>query len=93
MGVSAPLLLETADAFISTGLRDANYTYINTDDGWLDLNRTASGQLQPSATFTNASMRALTDALKAKGFRFGICTRATSLVLPLLLPPTRPGGP
>ena len=42
MGVTAPLLLETADAFASAGLRDAGYIYINTDDGWLDFNRTAA---------------------------------------------------
>ena len=83
MGVSAPLLLETADAFISTGLRDAGYTYINTDDGWLDFNRSDSGQLQPSATFTNASMRALTDALRAKGFGFGICATAPTTLHPI----------
>lgn len=72
MGVTAPLLLETADAFESAGLRDAGYIYINTDDGWLDFNRTASGELHPSAHFTNDSMNTLTDALHKKHFKFGI---------------------
>ena len=27
-------LLERADAMVSTGLRDAGYTYFNLDDGW-----------------------------------------------------------
>ena len=72
MGVTAPLLLETADAFASAGLRDAGYIYINTDDGWLDFNRTASGELHPSVHFTNESMNTLTDALHKKHFKFGI---------------------
>ena len=76
MGVSAPLLLDVADAFVSTGLRSAGYVYINSDDGWLDKNRTggATGLLRPSATFTNASdgIKAVADALHAKGFKFGI---------------------
>ena len=71
MGVSAPLLLDVADAFVSTGLRSAGYVYINSDDGWLDKNRTggATGLLRPSATFTNASdgIKAVADALHAKG--------------------------
>ena len=33
MRVSAPLLLDTADAFSSTGLKRSGYVYINTDDG------------------------------------------------------------
>lgn len=73
MGVSAPLLLDVADAFVSTGLRDAGYTYINTDDGWLDYNRTADGSaLHPATTFSNSTIKALTSALHEKKFKFGI---------------------
>ena len=42
MGVTAPLLLDVADAFAEAGLRDAGYVYINTDDGWLDFNRSGT---------------------------------------------------
>ena len=44
MGVSAPILIDTADAIKATGLRDAGYVYINTDDGWSDFNRTCPQQ-------------------------------------------------
>ena len=74
MGVSEPLLLDVADAFVSTGLLGAGYNYINSDDGWNDLNRTAGGALHPASSFTNSSrgLSDLTDALHQKGFKFGI---------------------
>eukprot|EP00040_Diaphanoeca_grandis_P031936 m.192325 g.192325 ORF g.192325 m.192325 type:complete len:645 (-) comp32461_c0_seq1:111-2045(-) len=76
MGVSAELLLDTADAFTSTGLQSAGYVYINSDDGWLDLNRTVDGQLHPATTFTNGTLKDLADGLHAKGFKFGIYAAA-----------------
>ena len=73
MGVTAPLLLDVADAFAEAGLRDAGYVYINTDDGWLDFNRSGTAAaLHPSSHFTNDSLQALTSALHAKHFKFGI---------------------
>lgn len=77
MRVSAPLLLDVADAFKSTGLQDSGYIYINTDDGWNDKNRSLgeqTGALHPAATFTNATdgIKAIADGLHAKGFKFGI---------------------
>jgi alpha-galactosidase len=72
MGVTAPLLLDVADAFESTGLHEAGYVYINTDDGWNQPNRTQDGALEPCSHFTNSTMKNLTDSLHAKGFKFGI---------------------
>ena len=42
MGITAPVLLEVADAFASSGLQAAGYLYLCTDDGWMDLNRSAA---------------------------------------------------
>ena len=53
MEVSAPMLLEVADAMTSSGLREAGYIYINTDDGWNAPERDAAGGLQPCSHFTN----------------------------------------
>jgi alpha-galactosidase len=56
-------------------LRDSGYIYINTDDGWLDKNRTERDQqLHPSTQFTTKpdGIKALADGLHAKGFKFGI---------------------
>ena len=72
MHPTTDLLLGVAEAFEQTGLKDAGYTYINTDDGWLQLNRTADGELQPMAAQFPGGIAALADALHSKGFRFGI---------------------
>eukprot|EP01084_Bolivina_argentea_P189709 326190_1 len=42
--VSADVVMQTMKAFISTGLRDAGYIYINLDDCW-QLNRTSNGSI------------------------------------------------
>lgn len=70
MGVTGELLLETADSFTATGLRDAGYLYINSDDGWLNLNRSAEGSLVPTAAFLNntgGDMQNLVGQLHKKG--------------------------
>jgi alpha-galactosidase len=75
MMVTAPLLLDQADAILSTGLQAAGYVYINTDDGWNSFNRSRNGGLQPSSHFSangTYTMNALTDALHANNFKFGI---------------------
>eukprot|EP01048_Picozoa_sp_COSAG05_P026004 COSAG05_NODE_6886_length_887_cov_1.166244_2_plen_135_part_01 len=74
-GVSAELLSEVADAMVSLGLRDAGYMYVNTDDGWLQTNRTADGELQPEPhlfPFGGASIKNLTDYIHFRGMKFGI---------------------
>ena len=70
--MSAELLLDTADAFISTGLQAAGYVFINSDDGWLEQNRTTDGQLQANSDKFPNGVKALSDGLHAKGFHFGI---------------------
>ncbi len=32
--INEQLMIETIDAFVSSGMRDAGYTYVNLDDGW-----------------------------------------------------------
>jgi alpha-galactosidase len=71
-GPSAELLIETANAFASTGLRDNGYLYIIATEGWNLPNRTGNSPLQPAPTFTNSTVRALADELHSKGFKFGI---------------------
>ena len=58
-----------ADARVSSGLRDAGYTYINIDDGWQGQ-RDASGVLQPNEKFPD--MKALTAYVHSKGLKIGI---------------------
>ena len=58
-----------ADLLVSTGMRDAGYTYVNVDDTWQGT-RDASGELHPNSRFPD--MKALADYVHSKGLKFGI---------------------
>jgi alpha-galactosidase len=60
---------ETADALVSSGLRDAGYIYVNIDDGWQG-DRDAQGNLHPNKNFPD--MKALADYIHARGLKLGI---------------------
>lgn len=62
---------EIADALVSSGLRDAGYTYVNIDDGWQG-ERDAQGNLHPNTNFPD--MKALADYVHARGLKLGIYT-------------------
>ena len=58
-----------ADAMVSSGMRDAGYTYINIDDTW-EGQRDAQGFIHPNSKFPD--MRALADYVHSKGLKLGI---------------------
>ena len=58
-----------ADAMVSSGMRDAGYTYINIDDTW-EGQRDAQGIIHPNAKFPD--MKALADYVHSKGLKLGI---------------------
>jgi alpha-galactosidase len=58
-----------ADAMVSSGMRDAGYTYINIDDGW-EGTRDAHGLIRSNSKFPD--MKALADYVHKKGLKLGI---------------------
>jgi alpha-galactosidase len=60
---------EIADAIVTSGMKDAGYTYINIDDGW-QWKRDEQGVLLPNPNFPD--MKALADYVHARGLRLGI---------------------
>jgi alpha-galactosidase len=66
------MLLDTADAFASTGLKSRGYVYLIATEGWNQHVRSSAGEQQPAPSFTNSTVRALSDQLHAKGFKLGI---------------------
>ncbi len=58
-----------ADALVSTGMRDAGYTYVNLDDTW-EGKRDAGGVVHSNERFPD--MKALADYIHAKGLKFGL---------------------
>ena len=45
--VDADILTQTATAMVSSGLKDAGYIYVNSDDCWMSFNRSADGSQVP----------------------------------------------
>jgi alpha-galactosidase len=58
-----------AEAMVSSGMRDAGYTYINIDDTWQGT-RDAQGIIHPNSRFPD--MKALADFVHSKGLKLGI---------------------
>jgi alpha-galactosidase len=69
--VSEALVRETADALVSTGLRDAGYAYVVIDDCWQGARR-ADGTIQPDPAHFPSGMKALADYVHARGLKFGL---------------------
>jgi alpha-galactosidase len=65
-----------ADAFVSLGLRDVGYQYLNIDDCWAEPARDAGGNLVPNRTRFPSGIRSLADYVHARGLKFGIYTSA-----------------
>lgn len=65
-----------ADAFVTKGLKEAGYEYVNLDDCWALPQRDANGQLVPDpARFPNG-IKSVADYVHSKGLKFGIYTSA-----------------
>ncbi|HWB25062.1 MAG TPA: glycoside hydrolase family 27 protein [Chitinophagaceae bacterium] len=66
------LVKATADLFISDGLKDAGYTYIVLDDGWMTMQRDKDGNLVPDPQKFPHGMKALAAYVHSKGLKFGL---------------------
>ncbi len=67
--ISDTLIRQTADAIVSSGMRDAGYTYVVIDGGW-EAERDGNGVLHPNSNFPD--MKALADYVHSKGLKLGI---------------------
>ncbi len=61
----------TADALVSSGMKDAGYIYVNIDDSWAG-GRNADGTIRPNEKFPD--MKALANYVHSKGLKLGIYT-------------------
>jgi alpha-galactosidase len=75
--VDEKMIKEIADAIISSGLKDAGYTYINIDDCWHG-DRDSLGFIHPDPKRFPSGMKALADYIHSKGLKFGIYSDAGS---------------
>ncbi len=71
--INDELVRQTADLFISTGMKDAGYTYIVLDDGWMAMERDSiTGDLVPDPKKFPNGMKALADYVHSRGLKFGL---------------------
>jgi alpha-galactosidase len=73
--VSETLIKETADAMVTSGMRDAGYLYVVIDDCW-QVSRDASGIIVPDAKRFPSGMKSLADYVHSKGLKFGVYSDA-----------------
>ncbi|WP_328593174.1 NPCBM/NEW2 domain-containing protein [Lentzea tibetensis] len=75
--VDEKLIRDMADIFVSSGLKEAGYQYVNVDDCWADAERDpATGRLRNHPTKFPSGIKALGDYIHSKGLKFGIYTSA-----------------
>lgn len=73
--ISEDIIRGIADVMVSSGLRDAGYTYINIDDCWHGQ-RDENGFIQVDAEKFPNGMAALADYVHSKGLKLGIYSDA-----------------
>jgi len=74
--INEDLIKESADAMVSSGMRDAGYTYVNIDDCWAAPERDAEGRLQPHPERFPGGIEAVADYVHERGLKLGIYTSA-----------------
>jgi alpha-galactosidase len=66
----------TADFFVSSGLKEAGYEFVNLDDCWALPQRDAQGRLVPDPVRFPSGIAAVADYVHSKGLKIGIYTSA-----------------
>lgn len=75
--INETVVRETAEALVSSGLRDFGYEYIVIDDCWsVKDRRDGNGDLIPDPEKFPNGMKALADYVHSKGFKLGIYSDA-----------------
>jgi alpha-galactosidase len=73
--VSEKLMKETADALVSTGMKEAGYQFLVIDDCW-QVRRDAEGRIVPDPDRFPSGMKALADYVHGRGLKFGLYSDA-----------------
>ncbi len=70
--INEKLIMETADAMVSTGLKDAGYEYVVIDDCWSERQRDENGCLVADHVKFPRGMKPVADYVHDKGLKFGM---------------------
>jgi alpha-galactosidase len=71
--ISEDLIKHTADVMVESGMKDAGYTYLVLDDGWMAMERDSiTGDLVADPKKFPHGMKAVADYVHSKGLKFGL---------------------
>jgi alpha-galactosidase len=70
--IDLPLLKGMVDTYLSSGMKDAGYTYFVLDDGWMAMERDKDGNLVADPKKFPNGMKEFADYVHSKGLKFGI---------------------
>jgi alpha-galactosidase len=71
-GLNETVVKKMADAFITSGMKDVGYQYVNLDDCWMDGRDSGTGKIKVSASKFPSGIAALADYVHGKGLKLGI---------------------
>ncbi|QFU93794.1 NPCBM/NEW2 domain-containing protein [Amycolatopsis sp. YIM 10] len=75
--INEQMIRDMADLFVSKGLKDVGYEYVNVDDCWAAAERDpVTGRYLPHPVKFPSGIKALADYVHGKGLKFGIYTSA-----------------
>lgn len=77
--ISEELIMQTADAIVARGFRDAGYEYVVIDDCWSEHERDENGMLVADREKFPHGMKYLADYIHSKGLKFGMYSCAGPL--------------
>ena len=70
--INEQLIMETADAMVEKGLKDAGYEYVVIDDSWSCKYRDENGDLVPDPVKFPHGIKYLADYIHSKGLKLGM---------------------
>ncbi len=71
--ITEDLIKHTADVMVESGMKDAGYTYLVLDDGWMAMERdSVTGDLVADPKKFPHGMKAVSDYVHSKGLKFGL---------------------
>ena len=74
-GINEQVIMETADAMVESGMKEAGYEFIVIDDCW-QVGRDASGKIIVDSLKFPHGIKYLADYIHSKGLKFGIYSDA-----------------
>ncbi|WP_440902264.1 ricin-type beta-trefoil lectin domain protein [Actinosynnema sp.] len=77
--VTEELIMATADVFVTSGLKDAGYQYVNIDDCWSTRERDADGNLVPDPVKFPKGIKHVADYVHSRGLLLGLYADAGTL--------------